>query len=574
MHTYPDFGWSVVFNNAFLGCTSIGAATTLDVTSYETKYYANGTSYLFPVSHVIGAHFDLYNLDALLIETIAANLDMQTKSIDVVIVERTGLLISTSIGAPTQNAAKVRNHISNTTDIFAQASKVLENRHILVPQNTTFTIANYVDQNASTTAFMVGEHKISIHFISDEHGMDWVMLVSTVDYGFVKTVLSSSPSLLSISIILIVLGTVIMIIVTQLITRAIWKVSRDMYKISKLEVDDIKKSKMLKAVYELNLLQTSLSTVKNGLHSFMKYIPREIVKDIVRSGNSAKLGMANASTSIMFTDIADFTAFSESSSLHVLLKVMTEYFNIITESVEVNNGIIDKFIGDGTMSLFSNPLRQVDDHAFKACMAAMTSLYKIDMLKAKCQREGWPLVRIRVGVNSGNALLGNIGSRERFNYTALGDTVNVAGRLEMLNKRYDTCVLIGHNTYELVKDRLLCYFVDSIKLKGKSEPVEVFTIECEWHDSSTQQKLVHDYLIQVKEAFAKKDFTEMLYNVDKAIETCPSKASRGKHQNVVEGEVSTTKFIHDLKRRAEQLKSLAENHNGQPGDYSLTLTEK
>ena len=141
----------------------------------------------------------------------------------------------------------------------------------------------------------------------------------------------------------------------------------EMYKLSKLEIEDIRKRKMLKTVYELKILQTSMYTVKNGLHSFMKYIPRDIVKDVVRTGGNARLGMQHAHTTIMFTDVVDFTNFSENTNSSVLVKVMSEYFNIITESVELNGGIIDKFIGDGTMSLFSNPLRILSDHAFRVC---------------------------------------------------------------------------------------------------------------------------------------------------------------------------------------------------------------
>lgn len=123
------------------------------------------------------------------------------------------------------------------------------------------------------------------------------------------------------------------------------KVARDMSRIAKLEVGQVKSSKLLKTVHELDMLQQSTKLVKSALHSFMKYIPQDIVRDIVKNGVGAKLGVTSCNTSIMFTDIADFTNFSESSHVNVLLKVLSEYFRIITTAVEANHGVIDKFIG-------------------------------------------------------------------------------------------------------------------------------------------------------------------------------------------------------------------------------------
>ncbi|EFC42674.1 predicted protein [Naegleria gruberi] len=578
--TYPDYMWSPVFFNAFIGATSLGASTTLDFINTQDYVYPNGTVETRNVTQIVGAHFDLYNIDSSLVNVIEANKDMQTISIKVLIVERHGLIISSSFNAQTKDPSNVRNHISNTTEVFSEVCTVLEDRKILyhLPKSMwgtattipTSTIKESLDPNADFSMFMVGNSKITIHQITD-NGLDWIVVIVTEDYGFVKTIFTSSPALLSVSIILIILGTLLMIVVTQFITRSIWKVSRDMYKISKLEVDTVKPSKVLKTMYELDLLQTSIKTVKNGLHSFMKYIPKDIVRDIVRTGNASKLGMANANSTVMFTDIADFTSFSESSSLSVLLKILTEYFNIITETVEAHDGIIDKFIGDGTMSLFSNPLRVVQDHAYKGTRAAVLCLYKIDQLKSKCIKENLPIVKIRVGVNTGNCMMGNIGSKDRFSFTAIGDTVNTAGRLEMLNKRYDTPILIGNNTYEIVKNKFICMYVDSVRLKGKSKPTEVYTVDGEIEDITSSQKVVSDRLLRIRDALFDKKYDTAVEEIEEIYRLNAQWKETYKPEELAI-DYSSIKYIAELKRRAQYLKSMAEKNCSE--DYALALTEK
>ncbi|KAG2373387.1 hypothetical protein C9374_012253 [Naegleria lovaniensis] len=589
--TFPDFAWSSIYNNFALGCISIGAATAVNFNTFNISI-SNNVVTKTPITQVLVAHFDLYQLDYVLNDTIKQYQDMQTKSMQIVILERSGYILTTSIGVSSVNVTDMsRVHITQTNEIFAKIATILMDKKVILRDPKTGNLSALSTDN-TTQVFFVDQYRVSLQFLNEGNGLDWVVVLVTENYGFVKTVFTSSPELLSLSIILVVLGTVLAILITQLLSYSIMKVARDMSKISRLEVDQVKSSKLLKTVHELHLLQTSTKLVKSALHSFMKYIPREIVKDIVRNGIAAKVGVTSCSTSIMFTDIADFTTFSETAHVSVLLKVLSEYFRIITEAVETNNGVIDKFIGDGTMSLFSHPLKIVDDHAERCCHAALQAMAGMEKLRIVCKREGWPQIKIRAGVNTGNAMIGNVGSKDRFNYTAIGDSVNTAGRLETLNKRYDTSILIGQNTYDLVSKKFLCLFVDIVKLKGKAKPIEVYTLESELSEATKKQVIVHDYLQQTKEHMTERNYSEMVSTLDQLIESidawiededakCQEEVNELKPRNPNwyghEGICfSNLKFIKDLRTRGQELNSLVVHSSVEKSfmDFTLTLNEK
>lgn len=177
---------------------------------------------------------------------------------------------------------------------------------------------------------------------------------------------------------------------------------------------------------------------------------------------------------------------------------------------------------------------------------------------------------------------------------AIGDSVNTAGRLETLNKRYDTSILIGQNTYDLVSKKFLCLFVDIVKLKGKAKPIEVYALESEIVEASKKQVMVHDYLQQAKENMTERNYTQMISILDQAIESIdewiedeeakcqendvcelnPSNPNWYGHEDIC---FSNLKFIKDLRSRAEELNQLAVHSSVVEKsfmDFTLTLNEK
>ncbi|KAG2394287.1 hypothetical protein C9374_004051 [Naegleria lovaniensis] len=493
--------------------------------------------------------------------------------------ERNGLLVSTSFSAPTVSNGS-RLHLAHTNERYKRLATALTERTILHTSSSQLASGasnQRLDKHLSITesVFYHDDRRISVWSIRD-NGLDWVLVVSTAENGYIYTIFSGSPALLTISIVLIVLGTVCMIVLTQLVARSIYKVVNNNIKLSKMEIRNVTSSKLLNIIYELSLLQKSTEAIKRGLTTFMHYIPRDLVCDIVRTGQFAHLGMVNIHTSVMFTDIANFTTISETTSISVLIEVLSTYFSIVSQAVENHGGVIDKFIGDGTMSLFSIPHRVLNCHAKCACDAALTALFEIEKFKEKSLMMNWPLIDIRIGINTGEAMIGNIGWVERFNYTAIGDCVNTASRLETLGKHYELPILIGEETFKRVKDSIMCFFVDTVRLKGKVTSIDIYTIETMWECATERKRLIHDQLAMIRDVMHLKDVKQMnqlvgdllqellVWNLPKARPI----ASREK-MGLEEGLFSDMKFVSDLLHRSEGLISQQD-----VGEISLNMTEK
>ncbi|TPX63918.1 hypothetical protein SpCBS45565_g06283 [Spizellomyces sp. 'palustris'] len=218
---------------------------------------------------------------------------------------------------------------------------------------------------------------------------------------------------------------------------------------------------------EIQLLNTAMDAMTSGLKSFSKYVPLDVVALLVKMKREAVLGVDEMSLSIFFSDIANFTTIAESMSPQQLVLVMSEYLSEMSSIILESQGIVDKFIGDAVMAFWNAPL-YLEEHAIVACDAALKSQERLKELRDDWLVKGYPEIRARIGLNTGPALVGNLGSPTRLNYTCLGDTVNLASRLEGLNKRYNTSIIVS----DAVRDQVHEYFVlrplDYVAVKGKT----------------------------------------------------------------------------------------------------------
>jgi adenylate cyclase len=184
---------------------------------------------------------------------------------------------------------------------------------------------------------------------------------------------------------------------------------------------------------------------------------------------------------ILFCDMENFTAFSEGMTPVGLVKVMNRYLTVLSEPVRRNNGIIDKYIGDAVMAFWGPPFATADEQARLACFAAIEQLAAIPGFQAELPdltgvRRGFPQIGLRVGIATGEVVVGNIGSEQTRNYTVIGDTVNIASRLEGASKAYGTRVLIGERTRHLAGDAVEAREIDSVLVVGRSEPLRIFEL--------------------------------------------------------------------------------------------------
>jgi len=209
--------------------------------------------------------------------------------------------------------------------------------------------------------------------------------------------------------------------------------------------------------------------------AFSHYVPEKVVKQILENPDSLQLGGEERVVTVMFTDVAGFTSISEKLTPAELVHLLNEYLTEMTEIVLAHDGIIDKYEGDAIMAEFGVPVHY-DNHAYLACSTALQMQKKLRYLRQKWEKENKPTLRARIGINTGEVIVGNMGSRTVFDYTVMGDHVNLGSRLEGANKFYGTYIMISEFTCEVVKDDFYTRELDLIRVKGKEQPIKVFEL--------------------------------------------------------------------------------------------------
>ncbi len=211
---------------------------------------------------------------------------------------------------------------------------------------------------------------------------------------------------------------------------------------------------------------------------FSHYLSPQVIERIVENPELLKLGGERREVTSFFSDVAGFTSISEKMSPEELVRFLNEYLSEMTDIILDEGGTLDKYEGDAIIAFWNAPLDQ-PDHALRACRAALRCQSRLEELQPRFEAFTGRPVRARIGLNSGPAVVGNMGSSRRFDYTAMGDTINLASRLEGAAKQYRVSVLAGETTYEMVKDFFLLRPVDLIQVVGKSTPVAVYELLAE-----------------------------------------------------------------------------------------------
>ena len=229
--------------------------------------------------------------------------------------------------------------------------------------------------------------------------------------------------------------------------------------------------------------------------AFSQYVQPEFVEKITDDPDMLKLGGEKKEMTVMFSDLAGFTTISESMPPEQLVLFLNDYLGSMTDIIFEHNGTVDKFIGDAIMAFWGAPINQ-DDSAILACRSSLKMIDKLDELTAQWSKEGKPHVFARYGINTGKMVVGNMGSYNRFNYTVMGDAVNLAARLEPANKEFGTTAMISEGTYKQLKDEFVCRQLDLLIVKGKTKPVRVYELIADRasdKDLSDIEKGVHTY---------------------------------------------------------------------------------
>jgi adenylate cyclase len=211
-----------------------------------------------------------------------------------------------------------------------------------------------------------------------------------------------------------------------------------------------------------------------------RYVSKQVAEEILRHGEeyAASLGGERRNVTILFSDIRGFTTISEQSSPVELVAQLNEYLTVMVDVVMKYDGTLDKFVGDAIMTVYGAPLsRGAAEDAWRAVQTAAEMRTRLAELQQRWRAAGKPELRIGIGLNHGEVVVGNIGSPQRMEYTVIGDPVNVASRVEGLNKEFGTDILLTESVYELVKDRVEVKRLEATAVKGREQKVNVYALE-------------------------------------------------------------------------------------------------
>jgi len=228
-------------------------------------------------------------------------------------------------------------------------------------------------------------------------------------------------------------------------------------------------------IREIHELGSAVNLAQRAIWSFAHFVPKELVQRVVNNSISTELGGVREEITVVFTDVRDFTTIAESADADILMHQTSRYFSVLTEAFLAEGGTIDKFIGDAVMVFWNAPNPQ-PDHVERACRAALTARLACETLNSQFETEGLKPFFTRFGIHVGEAVVGNLGSSERMNYTALGNTVNLAARLEGLNKQFGTVILVSEAVYLQARHCFQFKAFDAVVAKGMTRETRVFEL--------------------------------------------------------------------------------------------------
>jgi adenylate cyclase len=228
-------------------------------------------------------------------------------------------------------------------------------------------------------------------------------------------------------------------------------------------------------VAEIDELGRTMAVAQRSIWSFARFVPRDIVKGIIDGSISTELHGTRQDVTILFTDVSNFTGIAEAADPDSLMRQTSRHFGALTEAFLAEGGTVDKFIGDSVMVFWNAPHSQLD-HVERACRAALSAKAASDALNTQFEAEGLPPFPVRLGIHFGDAVVGNVGSAERMNYTALGNSVNLAARLEGLNKEYGTTILVSEAVRNRVEHCFRFKAIASVIAKGMTTETRVYEL--------------------------------------------------------------------------------------------------
>jgi len=332
-----------------------------------------------------------------------------------------------------------------------------------------------INSKQNKFVFTAGDKQYVASFTSfpQSFGKEWELgIVIPID-TFVGDMKHTQKLIILMSFIIFMISGFLVYIQAKRIARPIVRLADEATRIKNFELEQT--TSVDSSIYEIQMLNNSIVAMRQSMRAFSKFIPKVLVGKLLKTNHELKIGGKMRRATLLFTDVANFTTVCENYPPERLVLHLSEYFEEVTDIIMKTNGIIDKYIGDAVMAFWGAPIAD-KDQALHACTAALTLQHRLSDLNRKWAVEGKPALETRIGIHIGEAIIGNIGSSDRMNYTALGDTVNLASRLEGTNKVYHTHICISEDVLKEVGKKCLVRPLDVVAVKGKEKGVKIYEL--------------------------------------------------------------------------------------------------
>jgi adenylate cyclase len=365
-----------------------------------------------------------------------------------------------------------------------------------------------------------------------DRDLQWLVAVVAPESDFLVGVERNKWIAIAVAAGTMLLSILLALLLAARISHPLGRIAGEMAQVGRMQLEDT--SPPSTHFVEIARIDDSLATMRGGLRSFARYVPTDLVRRLLASGQEAVLSGDVRPLSVLFVDIRGFTGIAEATPPAELVSMLGRWFEEATRIVAACRGTVDKFIGDAVMAFWGAPEAE-PEHAAWACEAAIELQRRLHALRAA--RTGWAeRFHVRVGIATGDVLVGNIGAPERLNYTVIGDAVNLASRLEGLNKAFGTGSLVAESTYRAAQHRVLGRAVGVVAVSGRQQATRVYELVGRLEDCSATEREVAGLCERALDALLARDFRG-------AIELYRAALERGPGDDVLERRLAQARAL-------------------------------
>jgi adenylate cyclase len=331
---------------------------------------------------------------------------------------------------------------------------------------------NKTDHPTGQDSFYINGERYLVTFRSLQSTQDWIIGIVVPERAYLQGLLQSRTRLLGYALAVIVCILLGGIFTIRIVKRDLSTIERETGRMRNFEFDP---SRAEPAIEDVHQVMDRLELAKTAMRSMSKYVPVALVRKLYAMRAEPVLSSELCDTSIMFTDIKDFTTISEQLTPDQLARALGRYLQAMTDAIQGRQGTIDKFIGDAVMTLWNVPV-PVANHPQQACQAALDCKRSLEQLFASPEWKDLPRFDTRFGLHKDSVMVGHFGAPDRMSYTAMGDGVNVASRLEGLNKLYGTSILVSEVIQSEAGGAFAFRLIDIVAVKGRKKGLKIYEL--------------------------------------------------------------------------------------------------